>query len=130
MKIVKASPGDAPALSAIAWAAKAVWGYPSLWMDQWREQLTITPDFISENETFAAVVDRQKVAFYALLSRPAALRLEHLWVLPERIGQDAVECCFCTRPSALEPRAQPALRLKPIHRLRLSIDTWGQFGSA
>jgi predicted N-acetyltransferase YhbS len=56
-------------------------------MEQWREQLTITPAFIERNETFVAVVDQQLVAFHAILQTPEALRLEHLWVLPERIGQ-------------------------------------------
>ena len=56
-------------------------------MEQWREQLTITPNFIAENETFAAIIKQQTVAFYALLQTADVLRLEHLWVLPDWIGQ-------------------------------------------
>jgi hypothetical protein len=48
--IIRVKPSEAATLSAIAWAAKAFWNYPSDWMEQWREQLTITPTFIAENE--------------------------------------------------------------------------------
>ena len=56
-------------------------------MEQWREQLTITPEFVAANETFAATIDGRIVAFYALLETVKTLRLEHFWVLPERMGQ-------------------------------------------
>lgn len=87
MQIIRANPADAETLSAIAWAAKAHWGYPPRWMEQWRDQLTITPEFIVKNETFAAAIDSLIIGFHALLETSEALRLEHLWILPERIGQ-------------------------------------------
>ncbi|MGH8094982.1 MAG: GNAT family N-acetyltransferase [Chthoniobacterales bacterium] len=87
MQIVRAQPADAPILSSIAWAAKVHWGYPPHWMEQWRGQLAITPEFIVTNETFAAVIGGQMIGFHALLETTETLRLEHLWVLPERIGQ-------------------------------------------
>ena len=87
VQIIRAQPADAPILSSIAWAAKAHWGYPSNWMEQWRDQLTITPEFVAANETFAALVPGQMPAFYALLETAETQRLKHLWVLPERIGQ-------------------------------------------
>ena len=87
MQINRANPSDAETLSAIARAAKAHWGYPPHWMERWREQLTIMPEFIVANETFAATIDGQIVGFHALLETAENLRLEHLWVLPERIGQ-------------------------------------------
>ena len=94
VEIIRARPADAPALSAIAWAAKAHWGYPADWMEQWRDVLTITPDFIAANETFAAVSDGQITAFHALLETAEAWRLEHLWVLPEQMGRGFGRCLF------------------------------------
>ncbi len=79
MKIIRANPADAAALSAIAPAAKADWGYPPRLREQWREQLTIAPDFIAAR-AFAALCDGQIVAFHALVATPGAMRLEHLWV--------------------------------------------------
>jgi len=92
--IFRAKPSEAATLSGIAWAAKAFWNYPSDWMEHWREQLTITPIFIAENEAFAAIIDRQTVAFHALLQRANVLRLEHLWVLPNWMGQGIGRALF------------------------------------
>ncbi len=94
MQIVRAEISQASALSAIAWAAKAYRGYPAHWMEQWREQLTITPDFIARHDTFAAQRDGEAIGFYALSEGPAAISLEHLWVLPERIGQGIGRALF------------------------------------
>jgi GNAT superfamily N-acetyltransferase len=92
--IIRAEPSEAATLSAVAWAAKAFWKYPSDWMEQWREQLTITPIFIAENEVFAAIINGQTIAFYALLQKPEVLRLEHLWVLPDWMGQGIGRALF------------------------------------
>ncbi|HSU85676.1 MAG TPA: hypothetical protein VLI42_02995, partial [Chthoniobacterales bacterium] len=67
MQIIRARKGDASTLSAIAWAAKGLWGYPPQWMEQWRSQLAITPEFVSKNPTFTAILDGQIVGFHALL---------------------------------------------------------------
>lgn len=102
-------------LSAIAWAAKAHWGYPVHCLEQWRDQLTITPEFVAANDTFAAQLDRRIVAFHALLQTADTLRLEHLWVLPERMGQGigralffhAAERAAATGASSLTIEADP-----------------------
>jgi GNAT superfamily N-acetyltransferase len=109
VQIIRAKPSEAAILSAIAWAAKAAWKYPSDWMEQWREQLTITPNFIAENETFTAVIDRETVAFHALLERANLLRLEHLWVLPNWMGQGIGRALF--RHAAERGAARNALNL-------------------
>ena len=115
MEIRRAQPAEAASLSKIAWAAKASWRYPEPWLQQWREQLTITPEFISANETFIALIDNRPVAFHALLQTPAALRLEHLWVRPEEmrrgIGKKlfahACEHALVLRASSLTIEADP-----------------------
>lgn len=73
-------------LSLIAYAAKRHWGYPERWMERWREGLTITPEFVEENEVYAALVEGEPVGFYALVGQGCRIELEHLWVLPERMG--------------------------------------------
>ncbi len=85
MQIVRAKPSDARALSTIARAAKTHWGYPSAWLEQWRDLLTITPEFVAAQETFVALIEGRRVGFYALLAREGLLCLEHLWVLPEQM---------------------------------------------
>lgn len=112
MQIIRAQPSDAATLSAVAWAAKGFWGYPAHWMEQWRQQLTITPDFIAENETFAAVIARQQVAFHALRPTPDTLRLEHLWVLPEWIGLGLGRTLFLHAVECARARGAPSLTIE------------------
>jgi GNAT superfamily N-acetyltransferase len=84
--IRRAVPEDAEALSRVAFSAKRHWGYPELWIQHWRDGLTVTPDFVRNNEVYAAVSDSEPFAFYALTGEGRRLELEHLWVSPEWIG--------------------------------------------
>ena len=86
MELRRALPGDADILSRIAFAAKGHWGYPERWMERWRGGLVITPDFIRQNEAHLATVEGESAGFYALLGEGPKIDLEHLWVLPERMG--------------------------------------------
>jgi GNAT superfamily N-acetyltransferase len=86
MEIRRATPGDAETLSWISLAAKRYWGYPERWIAQWKEALTITPDFVRRNEVYAATSDEEIVGFYALTGQGREIELRHLWVSPDRIG--------------------------------------------
>jgi GNAT superfamily N-acetyltransferase len=112
VQITRANPPDAPALSAIAWAAKGHWGYPAHWMEQWRDQLTITPEFIAANETFGAVSNRRIIAFHALLETAEGLRLEHLWVLPEKMGQGIGRTLFAHAAERAAARGARSLTIE------------------
>jgi GNAT superfamily N-acetyltransferase len=87
LKIVAATPGLATALSEVAQRSKATWGYPTRWMVLWRPVLTITPQFIAEHPVFVAMEAGTIVGFYALGIDGSSGSLEHLWVLPQAIGQ-------------------------------------------
>jgi GNAT superfamily N-acetyltransferase len=94
IEIGRASPGDADALTRIAFAAKRYWGYPERWISHWSESLTITPAFVRDNEVFAAVVGGEPFGFYALAGTGHELELEHLWVSPAWIGSGAGRLLF------------------------------------
>jgi GNAT superfamily N-acetyltransferase len=85
--IIQATANDAAALTAVAQAAKAHWGYPKSWLDAWKPQLTITPEYITASEVFVARVQDQIVGFYGLNVSAGELELTHLWVLPGYMGQ-------------------------------------------
>jgi GNAT superfamily N-acetyltransferase len=87
LDIRRAAPEDAGSLSRIAFAAKRYWGYPESWMKRWKESLTITPEFVRNNEAYAAVSGGEPVAFYALTGKGRKVELEHLWVSPGWIGK-------------------------------------------
>ncbi len=82
-----AKPEEAAELTEIAVAAKRHWGYPESWIEAWREELTISPDFIARHKVFAAIEHDRLVGFYALVSSEGKTELDHLWVLPEWIGK-------------------------------------------
>lgn len=82
-----ANPEEAARLTEIALAAKRHWGYPESWLEAWREDLTITPEFIKSNDVFVAVERDALIGFYALVTSESVTELDHLWVLPERIGK-------------------------------------------
>ena len=85
--IRRAKTEEAPSLTDIALAAKRHWGYPESWMEAWREDLTVTAEFIERNEVFAAVANDNPIGFYALVKSAGRMELDHLWILPEWIGK-------------------------------------------
>ena len=86
VEVRRAGPGDAGALGRVAFAAKGHWGYPGRWMELWRPGLEVSPAFVRDNEVYVAVSGGEAVGLYALVGGGRRLDLEHLWVLPARIG--------------------------------------------
>jgi GNAT superfamily N-acetyltransferase len=87
MTIRTATAADAPALTALALAGKRHWGYPDAWMEAWRRELTITPEYVAANVVMCAEEPPGPVlGFYALERDGECLRLEHVWIAPSQIG--------------------------------------------
>ena len=87
MSIRRARPEEAATLSQIALAAKRHWGYPERWMEIWKPQLTFSPEYFEENESWVAEINRAPIAFYTLLEKEGSAWVENLWVSPEYIGK-------------------------------------------
>jgi GNAT superfamily N-acetyltransferase len=94
VEVRRALPGDAEVLTRIAFAAKRYWEYPERWISRWTESLTITPEFVRNNDVYAALSGGETFAFYALSGRGRELELEHLWVPPAWIGSGAGRLLF------------------------------------
>ena len=86
MQIRRAQPQDAGALTEIAHAAKRYWGYPDKWIEAWKDTLTIRADFITSNVAFCAIEDSRPIGFYLLTTESDGLHLDHLWIIPSRMG--------------------------------------------
>jgi N-acetylglutamate synthase-like GNAT family acetyltransferase len=86
LKIREASTDEAPVLTQIAHDAKRHWGYPEHWIQHWQEDLTISSDFISNNEVYVAERECEIIGFYALVIGDHRAELEHMWVAPTHIG--------------------------------------------
>jgi GNAT superfamily N-acetyltransferase len=94
VEVRRALPGDAEVLTHIAFAAKRHWGYPERWIRHWSESLTITPEFVRDNEVYAANSGGDPFGFYALTGPGRELELEHLWVLPGWMGSGTGRLLF------------------------------------
>ena len=94
MKIVRAKPQEADALTEIAHVAKRHWGYPERWIQSWRDILTMRPEFIATNVTYCAVEDSRAVGFYLLTNQSDGLHLDHLWISPHAMGRGIGRALF------------------------------------
>jgi GNAT superfamily N-acetyltransferase len=102
-------------LTKIAFTAKRYWGYPERWIEFWRPQLTVTPQAIVQHETYAATLDGQPIAFYALSYQEKQASLEHFWVHPDSMGkgigrslfQHALDRCKEAGAGRLEIESDP-----------------------
>ena len=86
MTIRPATTNDVATLTQIAHDAKRYWGYPEHWIKHWESELTISNDFVNENDVYVMAGDDEVRGFYALVVRNDKAELEHLWVAPKHIG--------------------------------------------
>jgi GNAT superfamily N-acetyltransferase len=86
LRIREALKDEAAVLSRIALEAKRHWGYPEDWIQYWSDDLTMSPEFISQNQVFVAESENEIVGFYALVAAGRHAELEHMWVAPKHIG--------------------------------------------
>lgn len=83
--IVPALPEMARTLSDLAWRAKSHWGYPETWMEAWKSDLTLSPEFIRDNLVEVALKPEGLLGFYAI--DVFHCELEHMWIDPAHVGQ-------------------------------------------
>jgi len=94
VQIRPATTDEAATLTAIAHAAKRHWGYPEEWIDHWKVDLTISPDFIANNEVFVAILHDKIAGCCALVINDTSAEIEHMWIKPEHIGSGVGRALF------------------------------------
>ena len=129
MRIRPAQTDESPALTEIAHQAKRHWGYPDHWIDHWKDELTISPEFVATHEVYVAESDGKLLGFYALIVREDKAELDHLWVAPEHIGagvgkelflhamQDAARRNVSAVEILADPNAEGFYRKLGAHRI-------------
>jgi GNAT superfamily N-acetyltransferase len=83
MRIRAAQSSEAEALGAVAWKAKASWGYSELQLQAWRESLTPSVESIREQPTYLAELENELAGFYQLNVSAEPVELGQLWVHPK-----------------------------------------------
>ncbi len=84
--IRRAVPDESATLTRIALDAKRHWGYPDDWIKHWESDLTISSEFITNNQVYVAEQGGEIQGFYALCINDTKAELEHMWVAPKVIG--------------------------------------------
>jgi len=94
IQISKAQNNDAEVLTDISFAAKKHWNYPDSYYDLWRDELTITKEYIQQNIVFKALYMDVVIGFYSIIENKEDFHsgdtfvkkgfwLEHLFIKPE-----------------------------------------------
>jgi GNAT superfamily N-acetyltransferase len=88
-------PSEADVLTRVAHEAKASLGYPPAWIELWRGELTLTPEYIAREQVFVADGGRGISGLAALELSDVGAVLEHVWVVPgsqrQGVGQALVK---------------------------------------
>ncbi len=87
MELRPGEPHDSEELSSLAHTSKNHWGYPPEWIAAWRDELTLSPDYIAANNVVVALSDGAAVGCYALERQEDQVELAHFWIHPEAIGK-------------------------------------------
>jgi GNAT superfamily N-acetyltransferase len=78
---------DIPALNAIAFAAKAHWGYSAAQLQAWREALTVRAETLAAHPLCVAEDEGQPVGFVQLATDTQPWELSAMWVNPSHMGR-------------------------------------------
>ncbi len=112
VSIRPAQPAEAEALSQIAFAAKGYWNYPQHWMELWRPQLTFTPEYVEQNESWVTEEGGIPIAFYTLQEKDGNAWLDNLFVLPTYIGKGLGKQLFLHAVELARDRGYKFLQLE------------------
>ena len=85
-------------LTKISFAAKRYWDYPQEYLQAWKDELTISEEYVRDNVVFVAQAGREAIAYYSIVQVKEdfyagetkvtkGFWLEHMFVLPEYIGK-------------------------------------------
>ncbi|MDY8134454.1 GNAT family N-acetyltransferase [Aquimarina sp. 2201CG5-10] len=88
MKIQKALRTDAEEITELTIRSKSYWGYSKEQIEEWRDDLTITPKYIDDNEVYRLVENETLIGFYAYNpENKTDVKLNFLFIDPESIGK-------------------------------------------
>lgn len=89
---------DSVMLTAVSFASKQYWNYPEKYFEIWKDELTITPDYIRKNIVYIAEENQQVIGYFSLVEIEKdfwagkvfvnkGFWLEHIFIKPKYIGQ-------------------------------------------
>jgi GNAT superfamily N-acetyltransferase len=99
MSIRPAQPQEAALLTTISHRSKRYWEYPDEYFEIWKDELTVTEQYITDNSVYVALKKDVVVGYYSIVEveedfEVAAIRiqkgfwLDHMFIEPDNIGQN------------------------------------------
>ena len=82
-----AKPNDISTLNTISIRSKGHWGYPSSWLEHWKDDLTLDEAQLRTQNVLVIEEDGQIIGFSSITENEQVFEILHLWVLPEYIGK-------------------------------------------
>ena len=113
-EIRRATPDQAEALTNLAHLAKRHWQYPAQWIEFWKTDLTLTPEFVRDHEVFIALRAGEIAGCCALVTSAGLAEIEHMWIDPAHMG--------CGIGRELFEHAQQRAKDLGFNELELSAD--------
>ncbi len=83
MQIKRTTTDDTSRLREIALSAKRHLGFSDDWMTHRESRLTLSPEYVSRHEVYAACIGPEIVGFSAILTHECRCTLDQFWVIPE-----------------------------------------------
>ncbi|WP_426483648.1 GNAT family N-acetyltransferase [Flavobacterium sp. 2] len=88
MIIEKANITDNEILTSITKKSKAYWRYSAGQIQKWDKNLTISQDYIRNNNTFKLIENDLIIGYYSyVFENEKIVKLDNLFILPEHIGK-------------------------------------------
>jgi len=135
MRIEKAKRGDSAILSDITYKGKTFWGYSPEQLERWKNELTISPDYIEKYETYKLVLSEQTIGYYSFLYiENETIKLDNIFLLPEYMGkgygrmlmQDCIDRSKLSRTKKIILDAEP--NAEKFYE-KFGFETFNQFES-
>jgi GNAT superfamily N-acetyltransferase len=90
--------GEAAVLTNLSFESKGFWRYPPAYFEIWKNELTISADYIKMNEVHVYETGRTVAGYYAIVELPEGIEisgirlpkgfwLEHMFIDPRHIGK-------------------------------------------
>lgn len=88
MRIETAQKEDSVTLTDITYKGKAFWGYSAEQLERWKNELTISPEYIEKHETYKLLIEHETIGYYSFLKiDDDTIKLDNIFLLPEYIGK-------------------------------------------
>ena len=86
LDIVKANSTDSQELTKLTIKSKAIWGFSVKQLEKWKDELTISQEYIENNHVYKLLREQQIVAYYSYIQlNKKIVKLDNLFVHPDHI---------------------------------------------